>query len=151
MTRAAGPNAKVSLARLAAALLACGAASLGAAVIAPHVGLPVTTEAWAARVAFAAAFTFVSAEILFVATVASPLRGPVALGAALLLAGALGALALVGPAPEPRAAALVAMLLLGAGSALGVFVGNRILHVGHLGVVAIVSSIADVTSVFHEA
>lgn len=151
MTEAARPDVKISLARLAAALLACAAASLGAAAIAPHVGLPVTTEAWAARASFAAAFALVSGEILVVATLASPLRGPVALTPALLLAAGLGALALVGPAPGAWAAAVVAMLLLGAGSTLGAFVGNRIQHAGHLGVVAIVSSIADVTSVFHEA
>jgi len=146
-----GPHTTKSLARLAAALLGCAGASVGLAAIAPHVGLPVTTQAWAARASFAFAFAFVTSEMLLVAALAAPLHGPRALAFSAGMAAGLGVVAAVQPTAGAWVSALVALLLLGAGSALGAFVGNHVLHVGHLGVVALVSSLADALSVFHES
>ncbi len=150
MSQAAGPRALGPLPRFAAALLGCAAATALLAVLAPHVPLPVTTEAWAARVSFAIAFAFVTTEVLLVASVAAPLHGPRAIAIAGVMAAGLGAIAATQPPATAWGSALVALLLLGAGSALGAFVGNHVLSAGHLGVVAVLSSIADALSVFHE-
>lgn len=119
-------------------------------VVAPLVPLPVTETAWAAIASFALAFVWVSTEVLAVGALA-PRLAPKHVWLPVLLAAPLLALGVAAPAPSLGATALVAPLLLGAGTALGAMVGARIQHPGHLGVVAYVSSVADLTSVFHEA
>jgi len=147
---APSPAAPRPLSRFFAALVGCATVTALLAAIAPYVPLPVTTEVWAARVSFALAFAFVTTEVLLVASLAAPLQGPRALALSVSMAVGLGAIAVMQPPAAAWGSALVALLLLGAGSALGAFVGNHVLSAGHLGVVAVLSSIADALSVFHE-
>lgn len=133
-----------------AAVVGSGLFTLALSMASPHVPWPTTTDALAARVAFVLAFLWVSAETLAAAVLAkdvSPRR--LALTGLVGLVG-LGTLAVWGT-PSPVMIALVASALLAAGASAGAWVGLRIQHAGHLGVVAIVSSLADVASVFHEA
>jgi hypothetical protein len=136
---------------LALGLVAFGLATFVLGLVAPVVPWPIAPSALAARAAFVLAFSWVAAEALGSAWLArrtSPRRLGVTLALALL---ALLALAVTSGAPSLGATVLVCVALLAAGSSVGALVGGRIQHAGHLGVVAIVSSLADVVSVFHEA
>lgn len=133
--------------------MALGAAALGTglfALVAPHVPLPVYDASWAAVVAFALAFGWVAAEVLAVAAL-TPRLSPRALWLPLVLALPLVALGVLAPPPSIAATTAVATLLLAAGTSAGAVLGERIQHAGHLGVVAYVSSLADLTSVLHES
>jgi hypothetical protein len=132
------------------ALAASALGTLLLGVVAPFVPLPVTETAWGALASFALAFAWVSAEVLAVGALV-PHLAPRHAWLPVVLAAPLVALGIAAPAPSLGATAIVAPLLLGAGTALGAVVGARIQHPGHLGVVAYVSSVADLTSVFHEA
>jgi hypothetical protein len=133
-----------------AALGACALGTTLFALAAPHAPLPVHYASWAAIVAFALAFGWVAAEVLAVAAL-TPRLSPRALGLSLTLALPLVALGVLAPGPSIVATAGVAALLLGAGTSAGAALGERIQHAGHLGVVAYVSSLADLVSVLHES
>lgn len=82
----------------------------------------------------------------------APRVGPPALGVVAAIAVAVGALAVAGVPASPRAvviaasAAVLVLLTIG-GTLAGAVIGWRIAHPGHLIVVAIASSLADVWSV----
>jgi len=103
---------------------------------------------------FAAVFLLVIACVLLVAWALPPLarESRVAILLALVVALVVGAapVALGDRLGGPLGAALVALGLLGGGSLLGRAVGSRVTHTGHLLVVAYVSSLADVFSVFSD-
>lgn len=133
------------------AIVVSGLATFALALVSPLVPWPIETSALAARAAFVLAFAWVGAETLVLASLArgtSPSRLAVTLAIAL---AALLALALTTGSIGAAGPALVSAALLAAGASAGALVGGRIQHPGHLGVVAIVSSVADVVSVFHEA
>ncbi len=138
-------------ARFVLAACSLGVATFLLSIVSAHVPFPIETEPLAARAAFVLAFVWVSTECLVGARLArdvTPRR--------LAITGALGTIALValavlGAPPSAMTTSLVGALLVLAGASAGGWVGTRIQHPGHLGVVAIVSSIADAASVFHEA
>jgi len=143
----------VSAKEVARWIAALGSAALGTLAIgllAPWMPLPVEDATWAAMLSFAVAFAWVSTETLVVGAL-TPALGPRSSWVFALLAFSLVAVASLGPAPSVAATSAVALLLLGAGSSLGAIVGRRVEHAGYLGVVAYVSSIADLTSVLHES
>lgn len=144
---AARPN--VAHARLALGCVAMGLGTLALSFVSPHVPLSTETDPIAARAAFVVAFAWVGLECLLAARLAASVA-PARLAISTLV-GALGlvALALFAVPPSATTAALVGVLLLLAGAGAGAWVGGRIQHAGHLGVVAVVSSIADAASVFH--
>ncbi|MDH5670593.1 MAG: hypothetical protein OEZ06_00480 [Myxococcales bacterium] len=99
--------------------------------------------------AYCVGFAAVCGSVLAVAA-HSPPFGRRALG---LLAVPLGAVWLVGqarPGPLPEAVVVTASILLGA-SLLGTVIGRAIEHPGYLVFVAVVSSAADIFSVYHPA
>lgn len=132
----------------ALAASAVGTSSLG--LVSPLFPLPIADATWAAVASFALAFVWVSTEVLVVGAM-TPRLTPGQAWVPVLFAIPLVALGIAAPPPSLAATALVACLLLGAGTALGALIGARIQHPGHLGVVAYVSSVADTTSVLHEA
>ncbi|MBN8616932.1 MAG: hypothetical protein J0L92_40490 [Deltaproteobacteria bacterium] len=143
----AGRNANVRHARFVLAVIALGLLTWGLSIASPSVPWPIETSPLAARGAFVLAFVWVSIECLAGATLA-----PEVAPRRLILTGLVGALAMVGLALggvslSPLTTALVGVLLVLAGSSAGAWVGGRIQHAGHLGVVAVVSSIADAASV----
>lgn len=82
----------------------------------------------------------------------APRVGPRALGVVAAIAVGIGALAIAGVPASPRAvviatSALVLVLLTIGGTLAGAVIGWRIAHPGHLVVVAIASSLADLWSV----
>jgi hypothetical protein len=113
---------------------------VGAAVLAPSLRVsPV--------LAYVVGFGAVAGSAMLTA-LATPRVGPRALP---LLLVPLGALAVVAQLPEPgldAAVSVTAALLLG-GTLLGACVGRAVEHPGQLLFVAVVSSLADVFSVFH--
>jgi hypothetical protein len=143
-------SARAHAASSLAAVLA-GAATWGLSAASPLVAWPIDTSPLAARGSFVLAFGWVAAEVL---TLAWLTRGasPARLGVSALVAtAALAAIAVLRAPPSPPIIALVAAILLAGGSSAGALVGSRIQHPGHLGVVAVVSSVADIVSVFHES
>lgn len=96
-------------------------------------------------IAYAIAFACVGLVVVSVALATPNLgraAGGIVIGAVILLVGGGGALG-----PDAAGALAVLVLLLAAGTSLGAAIGARIEHAGHLGPVAIVSSVADVASV----
>ncbi|MBX7196489.1 MAG: hypothetical protein K1X94_30830 [Sandaracinaceae bacterium] len=136
-----------SLVELVGGVVGIALATLALSWLSAHVRWPIE-DPLAARLAFVLAFAWVGLASL---TTASLARGHRAtslaiaglLGVALLLTAALSSNAI----PSPVASSMVMAALLLACSSAGALVGARIQHAGHLGVVALVSSIADLASV----
>jgi len=131
-----------SAAALASALLAALAAQLAFHAAGPSLAPP---PPWGG----VATYLAVVASVLGTGAVAPCLRLPL-LGGALLLPAAvltgLGVMRVGASAPLPAGAVL--LCLLGAGTLAGAGVGGRVERAGHLGVVAYVSALADLFSVF---
>jgi hypothetical protein len=139
------PPPPARLAGWAGAALASAGALAAASLAAPHVPVsPIT--------AYLAGFVAVSAMTL--ATAAAAPRLPRAALAGVLLAIAalvlVQALGLARGASVPGAAVITVALLLGA-TCIGSVVGSAMQHPGHLLVVAVVFTLVDTFSVFHEA
>ena len=122
--------------------LLCAALVAIAAALAPHVAL-------AARPAFALAFLAVTGEILLLARLAPPSRGPLWWGTLLLMFGTLSLVS--GARLTGESAALVTAALLWTATGLGTALGARIDKPGHLTAVAAVSALADLWSVYDPA
>lgn len=136
---------------LALGAVAAALATFGLGLLSPLVPWPIQTSALAARAAFVLAFSWVAAEVLAIAWLARRTRAP---WLGLTIAVALGALittAVTAHGASLGGTAIVCAALLASGASAGALVGARIQHPGHLGVVAIVSSVADLVSVFHES
>lgn len=118
--------------------------------IAPRLPFDSRASFAGALAAYALAFSCVSAMALAAGWTAPVLGGRQATAAILSAVALLAGVSAysVGGAPG---AALVAVSLLGAGALLGAAIGARIEHAGHLGVVALVSSVFDVASVFSQS
>lgn len=103
-------------------------------------------------VAYALGFGAVCAITIASGASAPRVEGRGALGVVVVIAVVIGALAIAGVPAEPRAvviaaSALVLALLTIGGTLAGAGIGWRIAHPGHLVVVAIASSLADLWSV----
>lgn len=138
-------------ARWVAALGACVVAFALAALIAPLVPVDPTASPAAALGAFTFGFAAVSAASLAAGATIGP-RSPRALAIWAPVALVLGGLAWAEVPARAGALGIVAsaavmLALLAGGSVAGGVVGGRIQHPGHLSVVAVVSSLADVWSV----
>jgi len=133
--------------RAVARWLGVVAAAIGALAIAWAVAPLVPISALAGYVI---AFAAVTASVLATAW-AAPADLPLeALAWLAVPAGALAGVAMAGEASlAPWGAAVVTGAVLCSGTLAGAVIGGRIEHAGHLVVVAIVSSLADVYSVLH--
>ncbi len=132
--------------RWSLAILGASIALVASALVAPWVPFDPTASEASALLAYGIGFACVSGLALVVSALA-PSDARIALAAMALAAAALVALVVSAPAPGalPSAVALAALLTLG--TAAGAGIGHRIQHAGHLSIVAVVSSVADVASV----
>ena len=144
---AEGRDANLRHARFVLAVGTLGLATWVLSLASPFAPWPIETSPLAARGAFVLAFVWVSIECLAGATLAPEITPRRLIVTGLVAALTLVGLALGGVSPAPLTTALVSALLVLAGASAGAWVGSRIQHAGHLGVVAIVSSLADAASV----
>jgi hypothetical protein len=137
-------SSRAAWGRWAAAIAISVAVLLGASALAPHVALSPFG-------AFGIGFGAISACVIVASGSCPATRGRELVGAC-AFAVPLAALAVWSPPWSALAVACVVMVgLLGATTILGAVVGSTVAHPGHLLLVALVSSAADVASVMHPA
>jgi hypothetical protein len=134
---------------LAVWLLAIAGSALAlvlAAWLAPLAPIDPRGSEGAALVAYAIGYACTAAVVLVVAAL-GPRDGRVALVASSLAVTILALLFVEAASPSLLATVLVLAALLAIGTSVGATIGGRIQHAGHLSVVVVVSSIADLASV----